>query len=47
MAQPRKSATDSIATTPLSIEQLQSKYEELHRKKIEAETRHKVTLDEL
>lgn len=48
MAQPRKSATDSIAaTTPLSIEQLQSKYEELHRKKIEAETRHKVTLAEL
>jgi autotransporter translocation and assembly factor TamB len=47
MAQPRKSVSDSVTTTPLSIEQLQSKYEELHRKKIEAETRHKVTLAEL
>ena len=47
MAQPRKSQSDLVTAVPLSIEQLQSKYEELHRNKIEAETRHKVTLADL
>jgi hypothetical protein len=35
------------SSNALSIEQLQTKYDELNRKKIEAETRHKVSQAEL
>jgi predicted nucleic acid-binding Zn-ribbon protein len=34
-------------TTELSIEQLQAKYEELNRRKIQAETRHRDATDQL
>jgi predicted nucleic acid-binding Zn-ribbon protein len=43
----KTTATEPITSSPLTIEQLQSKYEDLNRKKIEAETRHKVSQTEL
>jgi len=47
MSKSNTSASVSPTGSPLSIEQLQSKYDELNHKKIEADTRHRLTLEEL
>ena len=43
----RKNATPSLPPGQLSIEQLQTKFDELNRRKIEAETRHRDASDQL
>jgi predicted nucleic acid-binding Zn-ribbon protein len=51
MSQPKSSSTNSPAmggsAGQLSIEQLQLKYDELNRRKIQAETRHRDASDQL
>ena len=43
----KKTATKTLPQGQLTIEQLQTKYEELNRRKIEAETRHRDASDQL
>ena len=44
---PKKTTAISLPPGQLSIEQLQSKFDELNRRKIEAETRHRDASDQL
>ncbi len=43
----KKTNTTTLPTGQLSIDQLQTKYDELNRRKIEAETRHRDASDQL
>ena len=44
---PKKTTATSLPPGQLSIEQLQTKFDELNRRKIEAETRHRDASDQL
>ena len=44
---PKKNTATSLPPGQLSIEQLQTKFDELNRRKIEAETRHRDASDQL
>ena len=43
----KKNATNTLPPGQLSIEQLQSKFDDLNRRKIQAETRHRDASDQL